>query len=395
MTNKAKRIALVTGDGAAPEMMKVSCDVFDAAAKKFEDKRVEWVDTPMGWNAWAKYKTTFPEESFRVATECGILFFGGVGDPVIDRDLGVKYPDMRPEAKCLLPIRDKWGLLLNFRPVEHDRSLNHLSNLKESAIPVEGVNQYFIRCLLEDTYFGTKNLFEKANEHEMKVLRKLGFKLKSEVTGDEDEVYDAACYTKKTLEKYFRAAFTYAREKGLPVISVDKANVMPRYLFWRLTMERIQKEEFPDVELKGSLYVDAVNELLFSPAKLHGVIICGNEHGDILSDGAIASASGLGMMCSSAINPTNGMAMFESGAGTAADKAGLDVVNPIGRIKTGAMIADHIGWTRAAAAIRNSVNYVLTKTKYRTKDIAKPGDTIVGCSEMGRLIIQNLHLTSN
>jgi 3-isopropylmalate dehydrogenase len=84
--------------------------------------------------------------------------------------------------------------------------------------------------------------------------------------------------------------------------------------------------------------VDSANALLFTPAALHGVIACGNEHGDILSDGTAAALGSMGMMCSSAINPDNNAAMFESGAGTAPTLANQDKANPIGRILTAAMM---------------------------------------------------------
>ena len=45
-------------------------------------------------------------------------------------------------------------------------------------------------------------------------------------------------------------------------------------------------------------------------------------------------AGSMGMMCSSAINPDTGEAMFESGAGTAPTLVGQDKANPIGRILT-------------------------------------------------------------
>ena len=117
---------------------------------------------------------------------------------------------------------------------------------------------------------------------------------------------------------------------------------MSRYDFWRKIATRIGKEEFPDVSLSHQL-VDSANALLFTPAKLHGVIACGNEHGDILSDGAASALGSMGMMCSSAINPDTGAAMFESGAGTAPTLAGQNKANPLGRILTAAMMLRHIG----------------------------------------------------
>jgi len=166
---------------------------------------------------------------------------------------------------------------------------------------------------------------------------------------------------------------------------------MARYKFWRDIATKIGKEEFPDVELRHQL-VDSANALLFTPAELHGVIACGNEHGDILSDGAAAAMGSMGMMCSSAINPDSGMAMFESGAGTAPTLRGQDKANPIGRNLTGAMMLRHVGAINGADAIEASVKKVLSDG-WRTGDIARkddPQEMILGTIAMGDKILTNL-----
>ena len=351
---KNKTIALVKGDGAGPEMMKVACAIAIEAAEK-DDLKIIFEETPMGWNAYQEFGDTLPRESFKRAVELETIFFGGVGDPKFDDTIGIEKPEMKPEARCLLALRKKMGLLLNFRPMIYYKALAHLANVKPETIPDEGVQQIFVRFLLEDSYFGTADLIGEMDE----VIRaKLGIKMKKDVVGDEEMITELAYYRKETIEKYFRAAFAYARTKGLPLISIDKANVMSRYDYWRKIATRIGKDEFPDVKLVHQL-VDSANALLFTPAKLHGVIVCGNEHGDILSDGAAAALGSMGMMCSSAINPDTGAAMAESGAGTAHMIAGQDKANPIGRILTAAMMLRHIGATNGADSIEEAVLKIL------------------------------------
>jgi 3-isopropylmalate dehydrogenase len=157
----------------------------------------------------------------------------------------------------------------------------------------------------------------------------------------------------------------------------------------------IGKHEYPDVLLKHQL-VDSCNALLFTPAKLHGVIVCGNEHGDILSDGAAAALGSMGMMCSSAINPVTGAAMFESGAGTAPTLAGMDVANPLGRILTGAMMLRHLGAEKGATAIESAVQSVLLKG-YRTGDLisgVEKNIIPVGTIGMGLVVMKELGETA-
>lgn len=385
-----KTVALVTGDGSGPEMMAVACAVAVEAAKK-DGLEIAFEETPMGWSAYEKYGDTLPQKSFTRAVVIGTVFFGGVGDPTLDSTIGAEKPEMRPEAKCLLALRKKMGLLLNFRPMIYYKELAHLSMVRPEMIPDQGVQQVWIRFLLEDSYFGNEDLMTELDPDDCKKIgEKIGVKLMKEVTGDEKLVTDMAYFRQSTIEKYIRAAFNYARSVGLPLISIDKANVMARYEFWRRIVTRIGKTEFPDVPLTHQL-VDSANALLFTPAKLHGVIACGNEHGDILSDGAAAALGSMGMMCSSAINPDTGQAMFESGAGTAPTLAGQDKANPIGRILTAAMMLRHLGAIKGAKAIENAVRMALKKG-YRTADLCDPSHSgnILGTQEMGRLILSLL-----
>jgi len=385
-------VALVKGDGAAPEMMQWACEVVIKAAEK-DKVRIRFEETPMGWNAYEKYGDTLPVASFRRAVNLGTIFFGGVGDPKFDNTIGVEKPEMKPEARCLLALRKEMGLLLNFRPMIYYPELRHLANVKPETIPDEGIKQIWIRFLLEDSYFGNETFLNGA-AHEM--ARHIGVKLKSEVTGKEKYITDIAFYIKDTVEKYARSAFAHAKSLGLPLISIDKANVMPRYDFWRKIFTQIGKEEFPDVKLSHQ-YVDSANALLFTPAKLHGVIACGNEHGDILSDGAAAALGSMGMMCSSAINPDNRKGMFESGAGTAPTLTGTNKANSIGRFLTGAMMLRHLSVPKGADSIEFAVRKALIDG-WRTHDmcgsanplaLASPGykEHVLGTKEMGQLIL--------
>ena len=295
---------------------------------------------------------------------------------------------MKPEARCLLALRKKMGLLLNFRPMIYYKELAHLANVKPETIPAEGIQQVWIRFLLEDSYFGNVDLWDS---FDWMGRAKIGLKLKKDVVEQDKIVSDIAYYRRETVEKYIRAAFVYARDASLPLISIDKANVMARYDFWRKIVTKIGKEEFPDVPLSHQL-VDSANALLFTPAKLHGVIACGNEHGDILSDGAAAALGSMGMMCSSAINPDTGAAMFESGAGTAPTLAGQNKANPIGRILTGAMMNRHLGAPNAAARSEWAVRKML-QDGFRTADMCtgnSPANCCLGTSEVGEYILSLL-----
>jgi len=383
-----KKIALVIGDGAAPEMMKVVCQIVIEAAKK-DGIEIIFEETPMGWNAYEKYGDTFPQESFKRATELGILFFGGVGDPKFDETIGKENPEMQPEARCLLTLRKKWNLLLNFRPIFFYKSLSHLAGVRPERIPKEGVIHHWVRFLLEDEYFGNVDFIESLPKE---ILQKLGIKIKTDVEGDEEIISDIAYYRRETLEKFFRAVFQYAQQLKLPVICIDKANALSRYVFWRKVFQKIS-QEFSEI-ITSFQYVDSANALLFHPAKLQGVITGGNAHLDILSDGDAEAMGSLGLMCASAINPDTGQAMFESGAGTAPTLVGQNKANPIGRILAGKMMLQHIRALKGAEAIEKAVKRVFEEG-YRTADLFSNKDDpkkLLGTSEIGKRILSYIQL---
>lgn len=384
---KKIEVALVSGDGAAPEMMAVACDVVQEAARK-DGIEIIFVDTPMGWVTYQSTGQTLPPESLERATALKLLFFGGVGDPEMDKTVGKQHPEQRPEARCLLTIRKEWELLLNFRPMIFHPELREFCNLAPRNLPEGTLQWHFVRYLLEDSYFGTRDLYESVLNPDAIGLHRTGT-----VTGDEEIVSELAYYSRRRLVDYFRAVFEYARKLGLPVIPVDKQNIMSRYDFWRAVMAQAQKDYGEGVRVHEPLFVDAANAIMIqNPQALHGVIVCGNEHGDILSDGGAAALGSMGLMCSSAVNPNTGAAMFESGAGTAPTLAGQDVANPLGRILTGAMLLDHIGAVKGAEAIRQAVRQVI-QAGFRTRDIASgdtPANRVIGTEETGKRVISFL-----
>lgn len=373
------KIALVKGDGSGPEMMVEAVKVAQKAAL-LDNIQIEFVETPMGWNAYKQFGDTLPESSLKTVLDLGLVFFGGVGDFEYDKTIGVEKPQMRPELRVLLALRKQMGLLINFRPIYYYKALVGLSNIKPETITRNVVKQVWMRFLLEDSYFGNEDLLPKIPQD---VAKSLGIKLKKDISGSEEIVTDLAYYKKSTIQKFLRSAFSYAKSINEPIIIIDKSNVVPRYELWRKTALEIAKE-FPGVPVTNQL-VDSANALLFTPEKLSGVIACGNEHGDILSDGAAGAMGSMGLMCSSAINPDTKAAMFESGAGTAPTIKGQDKANPIGRILTGGMMLKHIGAENGAQKIEDAVTNTLLEG-YRTVDLFTDSDDkakLLGTKAMG------------
>ena len=150
-------------------------------------------------------------------------------------------------------------------------------------------------------------------------------------------------------------------------------------------------EEYPDVELSDMLVDNCAMQIVKDPSQFD-VIVTENMFGDILSDEASMITGSIGMIPSSSLgNGTRGL--YEPIHGSAPDIAGKDIANPIGTILAAAMMLRFsFDMAEEADCIESAVSAVLDGG-YRTGDILPSGDQqckLVGCREMGRLIIENL-----
>jgi 3-isopropylmalate dehydrogenase len=81
------------------------------------------------------------------------------------------------------------------------------------------------------------------------------------------------------------------------------------------------------------------------------------------------------------------VALYEPVHGSAPDIAGKGIANPLGAILSVAMMLRYsFKLEKEAAAVESAVRQALADG-HRTADLAKPGQTAVHTSEMGRLVL--------
>ena len=179
-----------------------------------------------------------------------------------------------------------------------------------------------------------------------------------------------------------RVALESARRRRGLVTSVDKANVLEVSQLWRDTVTRLGRE-YPDVRLEH-LYVDyAAMRLVAEPASLD-VVLTENMFGDILSDEAAVLVGSLGMLPSASLG--TGPGLFEPIHGSAPGIAGQGIANPIGAIASAGMLLRYgVKHAAAADAVDGAIRAALDSGA-RTKDIAGPGEAVLGTREMGERI---------
>lgn len=146
--------------------------------------------------------------------------------------------------------------------------------------------------------------------------------------------------------------------------------------------------DYPDVEV-GHMYVDnTAMQIVKNPAQFD-VILTENMFGDILSDEASQITGSIGMIPSASTGAGKG-GLYEPIHGSAPDIAGQDKANPIGTILAAAMMLRiSLNLPKEADAVEAAVESVI-RAGFRTADIAKPREAVIGCREMGTRIQEAL-----
>ncbi len=354
------KIAVLPGDGIGTEIVAEALRVLGALDLQFE------IDTaPVGGAAFEAAGHPLPAQTLALARAADAVLFGAVGDWKYDR----LERALRPE-QAILGLRRELGLFANFRPAICYPELTHASSLKPEL--VAGLDILIIRELTGDIYFGQPRGRRTA--------------IDGHFPGAE-EAFDTMRYSRPEIERIAHVAFQAAQKRHKRLTSVDKANVLETFQFWKDVVTEVHAQ-YPDVQL-DHLYVDNAAMQLVKAPKQFDVIVTGNMFGDILSDEAAMLAGSIGMLPSASLN-AKGQGLYEPSHGSAPDIAGQGVANPLATILSAAMMLRYsLGQPQAAERIEAAVRAVL-QAGLRTRDIAREGERSVGTSEMGDAVVAHL-----
>ncbi len=354
------KIAVLPGDGIGTEIVAEAIKVLNALDLKFE------METALvGGAAYDAHGHPLPESTLKLAKEADAILFGAVGDwkyDTLDRPL-------RPE-QAILGLRKNLGLFANFRPAICYKELVNASSLKPEL--VAGLDILIIRELTGDIYFGQPR----------------GRRVSPDgAFAGAEEAFDTMRYSRPEVERIARVAFEAARKRSKRVTSVDKANVLETFQFWKDIVTEVHKD-YTDVAL-DHMYVDNAAMQLVKEPKRFDVVVTGNMFGDILSDEASMLTGSIGMLPSASLNSSS-QGLYEPSHGSAPDIAGKGVANPLATILSAAMMLRFsLGQEAAAVRIEDAVKKVLAQG-LRTGDIYSEGTTKVGTSQMGDAVVKAL-----
>ena len=357
MTHK---IAVLPGDGIGTEIVAEAVKVL-----KVLELPLEMETAPVGGAAYEVAGHPLPESTLKLAQASDAILFGAVGDwkyDTLDRPL-------RPE-QAILGLRKALGLFANFRPAICYEQLVGASNLKPELIA--GLDILIIRELTGDIYFGQPRGRRTAVD--------------GHFPGTE-EAFDTMRYSKPEIERIAHVAFQAARKRNKKVTSVDKANVLETFQFWKDVVTEVHAQ-YPDVQLEH-MYVDNAAMQLVKKPKAFDVVVTGNMFGDILSDEASMLTGSIGMLPSASLNSRN-QGLYEPSHGSAPDIAGKGIANPLATILSAAMMLRFsLNQEAAAQRIEAAVQKVLAQG-LRTPDIWSEGTTQVGTAQMGDAVVKAL-----
>jgi 3-isopropylmalate dehydrogenase len=354
------KIALLPGDGIGPEIMAEAVKVLNALDLKFETETA-----PVGGAAYEVSGHPLPESTLHLAKAADAILFGAVGDWKYD-----KLPRaLRPE-QAILGLRKHLGLFANFRPAICYPQLTAASSLKPEL--VAGLDILIIRELTGDIYFGQP--------------RGRRIAVDGHFPGAE-EAFDTMRYSKPEIERIAHVAFQAARQRSKRVTSVDKANVLETFQFWKDVVTEVHAH-YPDVEL-DHMYVDNAAMQLVKAPKKFDVVVTGNMFGDILSDAAAMLTGSIGMLPSASLDARN-KGLYEPSHGSAPDIAGKGIANPLATILSAAMMLRYsLQQPQASDRIESAVQQVLA-SGYRTPDIWSEGMHRSSTREMGDAVVAAL-----
>src|SRR5262245_27328347 len=364
MPNRAT-IAVFPGDGIGPEVTAEAVAVLEAVAPR-HGLALTFSSGTIGGAAIDATGEPLPAAELERARAADAVLLGAVGGPKWDNPGAT----VRPE-QALLGLRKGLGLYANLRPVWTVPELIPASPLRREVL--EGVDLVVVRELTGGIYFGRPS--------------------ERRTTPAGREAVDTLVYTEAEITRLLHASFALARQRRRRLASVDKANILSSSRLWREIAHEI-RGQYPDVAYEDVL-VDAMAMHLIRRPRDFDVIATENLFGDILTDEASMLAGSMGLLPSASLAgpPAAGTrcrGLYEPIHGSAPDIAGQDRANPLAAILSAAMLCRYsLACPAAADAIETAVADVVA-AGHRTADLARPGEAVVGCRAMGRLVRERL-----
>ncbi|MBN2508813.1 MAG: 3-isopropylmalate dehydrogenase [Spirochaetales bacterium] len=355
------KIAVLPGDGTGPEVVAEGLKVLDAATSKFGFK-LEYTHFDFGGDRFLRTGEVLPDSAADELRQFDAIYLGAIGHP------GVKPGIL--EKGILLRLRFELDQYINLRPVRLYPGVD--TPLKDKG--PEHIDYVVVRENTGGIYTGTGGISMKGTPHEVAV--------------------QSMVYNRFQVERCLRYAFEYTRKFGKKARGKGEANTLGlvgktnvlTYVFdlWERTFHELGEKEFPDVK-REYYHVDATCMWMVKSPEWFDVLVTGNMFGDIITDLGAITQGGMGIAAGGNINP-EGVSMFEPIGGSAPKYTGMNIINPLAAICSGAMMLETLGEIKASQAIEEAVKDV-TANKIKSLSAGKMG---YSTTEVGDMVAERL-----
>lgn len=401
-------IPYIEGDGIGPDIWAAASRVLEAAVEKAYDgeKEIVWKEVLAGEKAFNETGEWLPAETLDVIREYIIAIKGPLTTPVGGgiRSLNVALRQELDLFTCLRPVRYFEGVP---SPIKRP----------------EDTDMVIFRENTEDIYAGIE--YAKGSEEVQKLINFLQTEMGvNKIRFPETSGIGIKPISSEGTERLVRGAINYAIEHGRKSVTlVHKGNIMKftegAFKNWGYELaekefgdkvftwaqyDRIVEKEGKDAANKAQAEAEAAGKIIVKDSiadiflqqiltrpREFDVVATMNLNGDYISDALAAQVGGIGIAPGANINYETGHAIFEATHGTAPKYAGLDKVNPSSVLLSGVLMLEHLGWTKAAALVMESMEKTIA-SQVVTYDFARlmDGAKEVKCSEFADELIKNL-----
>lgn len=311
---------MIRGDGTGPELVAAMIKVLKAC-----NSTVELVPCDAGSEWWQKHggNSYISPEVWKLLEECDACFKGPT----------TTVPVPNAPRSVAVSIRQKFELYANIRPIK---------TYKRAEKQLDFV---CVREATEGLYSGIE--FRTSDDSAI-AIRKT---------------------TRKGCERVAMKGFQVAKERGFDrVFAITKRNILKETdgIFWS-AVEKAQKN-FKAIHVE-EYYIDNMTQQLVKNAERfnHSVLLSTNLFMDIVSECASGHVGSIGNVYSG--NYGDSYAMFEPAHGSAPKYAGLDKVNPVATILSGAWMAEYLGEKQICEAIFKAAEDTINEGRYVTYDL--------------------------
>ncbi len=338
--SRTYRVLALGGDHIGPEVVASGLTVLRHTAEQF-GVAIEVEEDLLGGASWDVHGTFCTDAVVAKARAADAILVGAVGGPEWDN---IRIDGPITETDGLTRLRIELDVYNALRPARAWPALLHQTPYRPDI--VEGADLLVVRENAGGIYYGEPRGRERLSD-------------------GQERAYEISEYRTTEIERIARCAFEAARGRRGLVTSLDKSNVMESGKLWRETVDRIGREEYPDITVQHLLMDYALFAVARAPRDFD-VLLGDNLFGDLISDLIALVAGSLGMLPSATLPaasrpgvPVQG-GLYEPTHGSAPDISGRGIANPIGAILSVALMFEHgFGVPAAARAIEEAVSAAL------------------------------------